>query len=128
MADTAIRPQNSFGTIDAALEKAQSLCERGAHQFLREGDCEAEIAGAKESFEDAKRISDQELAKLRCEQELQKQLEVEQATVKADGSFDASIITGLLEADDDPGDDDTANMLLDMARFRMRTTRTMAQA
>jgi len=41
------------------------MCERGAHQFLRQGECEAEIIGAKENFETVKRVSDTELERLR---------------------------------------------------------------
>jgi hypothetical protein len=50
-----------YAIADAALEQAQGMCERGAHQFLREGECEGEIVGAKENFETVKRVSDREL-------------------------------------------------------------------
>jgi hypothetical protein len=66
--------------------------------------------------------------KLRCEQELKKEMEPEDATVKVDNSFEDNIYSGLLEADDESDDDDTADMLLETAQFRMLTTRTMAQA
>ena len=64
--EEAVPEENDpYATADAALEQAQSMCERGAHQFLREGECEAEIVGAKKNFEKVKRVSDHELERLR---------------------------------------------------------------
>lgn len=64
-----------FDTADKALENAQSLCERGAHQSLRDGDCRAELDGARRSFEEVVKI---------CEVEIQKQKEkAEKAAKKA---------------------------------------------
>ena len=50
-----------FDKIDAFLEKAQTMCERSAHQVLRDGDCGIEIKWAKEQFADAQRLSKAEL-------------------------------------------------------------------
>jgi len=54
-----------FDRLDGQLEKAQSLCERAAHQILRDGDCTLETRNAKEHFEDASRIAEAELPALR---------------------------------------------------------------
>ena len=110
---------------DTALENAQSLCERGAHQFLREGDCEAEIAGAKESFEQSKRLADQELVGLREEQERRKQLE-EVKEKQQFGGFEEN--PGMaLEADDnvESDEEDTTDIMLNMQRYGIRSTRRM---
>lgn len=47
-----------YDVADKALEKAQSLCERGAHQFLRDGDCRKELNGMKEQFAEVVRLSE----------------------------------------------------------------------
>ncbi|KAF2671592.1 hypothetical protein BT63DRAFT_174253 [Microthyrium microscopicum] len=96
-------PMDAFGAIDAALEKAQSLCERGAHQFLREGDCEAEIIGAKESFEEAKRLSDKELAQLAAKEQQPSDAD-EDEKQEVDGPLPSTMdfTLGPIEADDEP--------------------------
>ena len=53
-----------FETTDKALERGQSLCERAAHQFLRDGDCRLETKFAKEAFEEVLKASSEELARL----------------------------------------------------------------
>ncbi|EOD43253.1 hypothetical protein UCRNP2_10043 [Neofusicoccum parvum UCRNP2] len=52
-----------FDTADKALENAQSLCERGAHQSLRDGDCRAELEGARKSFEEVIKICEAQIEK-----------------------------------------------------------------
>ncbi|KAF2019910.1 hypothetical protein BU24DRAFT_129122 [Aaosphaeria arxii CBS 175.79] len=47
----AITSSELFDTTDKSLEQAQSLCERAAHQSLREGDCRKELAGVHRHFE-----------------------------------------------------------------------------
>lgn len=56
-------------SADKALEKAQSFCERAAHQFLRDGDCSLEMDGAKERFQEIIHISQRELARSREKEE-----------------------------------------------------------
>ena len=51
----------TFDKIDGFLEKAQTLCERAAHQVLRDGDCGVEIKNAREHFVDAQKLSESEL-------------------------------------------------------------------
>ncbi|KAF2493821.1 hypothetical protein BU16DRAFT_464404 [Lophium mytilinum] len=52
-----------FDTVDKELEKAQSLCERGAHQFLRDGDCRTELNAVRQHFADVQKFSEQYLPK-----------------------------------------------------------------
>ncbi|KAI9705588.1 MAG: hypothetical protein M1836_006344 [Candelina mexicana] len=40
-----------FDVADERLDKAQALCERGAHQFLRDGDCDEEIQDIRAAFD-----------------------------------------------------------------------------
>ncbi|KAF2451500.1 hypothetical protein P171DRAFT_426001 [Karstenula rhodostoma CBS 690.94] len=45
--NTPSTPVERFDTADKALEEAQALCERAAHQSLREGDCRKELGGVR---------------------------------------------------------------------------------
>ena len=65
----------AFDKIDKDLEAAQSLCELGAHQFLRDGDCSDEVEGVKERFENSLRVSKEQMSLLSIE----KQREMEQS-------------------------------------------------
>ena len=47
----------AFDQADRELEAAQSLCEIGAHQFLREGVCTDELSGTRERFDTCLRIA-----------------------------------------------------------------------
>jgi hypothetical protein len=68
---------NACTLADQALDKAQSACEHGAHQFLRDGDCADETLSAKESFEEVIKISERELARVKTIEE-QKSLQKEE--------------------------------------------------
>ncbi|KAF2808238.1 uncharacterized protein BDZ99DRAFT_464130 [Mytilinidion resinicola] len=48
-----------FDAADKELEKAQSLCERGAHQFLRDGDCRTELNAVRQHFAEVQNLSEQ---------------------------------------------------------------------
>ena len=63
-----------FDQVDKDLEAAQSFCEVGAHQFLREGNCREEVQGTRRKFESCLRIAEQQVARL----ELERQEETEQ--------------------------------------------------
>ena len=58
----------AFDAIDKDLENAQILCERAAHQMLREGDCKEEILGTKNSFQNSLKLAEHELDKYRAEE------------------------------------------------------------
>jgi hypothetical protein len=122
--DSPDKGSDLFSSIDASLDLAQELCERGAHQFLREGDFSNEIEGAKRNFSNAKKHSDTELARLRAEPEAPVQPKVEELKVEQDG-FIGDPNTGLLEADDG-SDDDMNDMVFNIQnRHGIRSTRTM---
>lgn len=50
-----------FEEADSDLEAAQSLCEVAAHQFLRDGDCDEEIEGARMRLENCLRLAQKEM-------------------------------------------------------------------
>ena len=58
-----------FDRVDKDLELAQSLCEVGAHSFLRDGDCAEEIEQVKEKFALCQRAAAEQTVKLRIEAE-----------------------------------------------------------
>lgn len=68
---------DAFDQVDKNLETAQSLCEVGAHQFLRDGNCADEIAETKERLESCVRLAGQQVAVLRTEEEKEKAVEEE---------------------------------------------------
>lgn len=51
-----------FERIDRELESAQTLCEIGAHQFLRDGTCQDELAGAQERIDSILPIAQEQRA------------------------------------------------------------------
>ncbi|KAF2217153.1 hypothetical protein CERZMDRAFT_81111 [Cercospora zeae-maydis SCOH1-5] len=54
----------AFDKVDGRLEKAQALCERAAHQILRDGDCTVELQQAREHFSEALTMATEELPAL----------------------------------------------------------------
>ena len=73
-----------FDSCDKELETAQSLCEIAAHQFLRDGDCSAEILRAKECFDKALEIAVAEVARLQEEADKEKAEAEQQEQEKRD--------------------------------------------
>jgi hypothetical protein len=57
-----------FDELDSGLEWCQSMCEHAAHQFLRDGNCNTEIAGIKRRLEEVKEIAEREAAKTTAEE------------------------------------------------------------
>lgn len=57
--------RDAFVIVDGLLERAQAMCERAAHQLLRDGDCTPEMTTAKEQFASAQEIGTHELPALR---------------------------------------------------------------
>ena len=68
----------SFEDADRDLEEAQNLCERAAHQFLRDGDCNTEIDGTRKRFTNCEGI-----ARIEAER-LKKEKDAEEAQAKED--------------------------------------------
>jgi len=62
-----------FEMADKNLEKSQSLCEVGAHQFLRDGECTVEIDGTREAFERVLADARKEVERLREEERLEQE-------------------------------------------------------
>jgi hypothetical protein len=56
-----------FDTVDKGLEWVQSQCEHAAHQFLRDGDCSAEISNIKRRLAEVKETAGKEVEKLKAE-------------------------------------------------------------
>ncbi|KAI1394071.1 uncharacterized protein F4822DRAFT_35606 [Hypoxylon trugodes] len=50
--------------LDKGLEFVQGMCEHGAHQFLRDGDCSEEVAKIKARLAQTKDTADRELARI----------------------------------------------------------------
>ena len=67
-----LRTPDSFSSIfdelDSGLEWCQSMCEHAAHQFLRDGNCNTEIAGIKRRLWEVKEIAEREAAKVAAEE------------------------------------------------------------
>lgn len=139
-------PVAAFNQADKCLEMAQSLCEVAAHQFLRDGDCSAELEGTRIRFEGCLKVAEQEVARLRQvaadgiqdkdedgEEEEEEDNEGDEEEeergreTKSDGlmprishppRFESSKM-GMIEVDDD---DDTNSIHIDLSAFR-RTRR-----
>jgi hypothetical protein len=64
-----------FDELDSGLEWCQSMCEYAAHQLLRDGNCNTEIAGIKKRLWEVKEIAGREIAKAAAEkkEELKKE-------------------------------------------------------
>ncbi|KAF2739048.1 hypothetical protein EJ04DRAFT_9137 [Polyplosphaeria fusca] len=56
-------PSEVFDSTDKALETAQGLCEKAAHQSLRDGDCRKELDLVKKHFEGVLETATKEVAK-----------------------------------------------------------------
>jgi hypothetical protein len=57
-----------FDELDSGLEWCQSMCEHAAHQFLRDGNCNTEIAGIKKRLWEVKEVAEREAAKAAAEE------------------------------------------------------------
>lgn len=53
-----------LGKVDKLLELCERLCERAAHQILRDGDCTLELDKAKEHLDEAKKLAEDQLPDL----------------------------------------------------------------
>jgi hypothetical protein len=56
-----------YDELDKGLEYVQSMCEHGAHQFLRDGDCGEEVANIKRRLAETKELADKEMARVERE-------------------------------------------------------------
>lgn len=69
MGNSTSTPVELFDTTDKTLELAQGLCEKGAHQSLRDGDCRKELDGVRKHFEEALQVAKKEIAKYAARKE-----------------------------------------------------------
>ncbi|KAL8938584.1 MAG: hypothetical protein Q9216_003812 [Gyalolechia sp. 2 TL-2023] len=121
----------SFQKADDDLDAAQNLCEVAAHQFLRDGDCEEEIAGTRRRFEECLETVKAEVEKLQAEGMDRSEIDtMEQAPQVADNAVTIPIektegpkiptiptltTTGTIEVDNDS---DASSVHLDLTAFR----------
>lgn len=142
--DTAVQKFDAREEADNSLDKAQGFCERGAHQFLRDGDCGEEVNGAKAAFQDIIRISKEEVERLKKdaeaaaikaaaaeEEELEKARQARREARKSDPETQNRTsmshhpalmdVAGLIEADDDEdgSEDEYDPALLPSPPFRL---------
>ena len=62
------QPPDVYDTLDKHLEEVQSMSERAAHQFLRDGDCTDEIEKVQRRLREAKVLADREMVRIREEE------------------------------------------------------------
>lgn len=81
-----------FDELDKGLEWCQGQCEHAAHQFLRDGECSTEIENIKRRLGEVKEIADRKIERLRAEEALQLELELEKKNeiLKKDPDVNAS--------------------------------------
>jgi len=119
----------ALNEVDAALERAQGFCEKGAHQFLRDGDCSEETAGTKDSFRTLLGVAEKELARqnLRLQERRDEERRLADATLAATAAATqagmvvpatVSLAGGPIEADDDDNDDSYDTLNIKLPSFR----------
>lgn len=127
VATPTVAPTEIFDVPDKALEFAQALCEKAAHQSLRDGDCRKELEGVKKHFQEihdraavevakhlAKKQADEETKRIREEENrnLTEPMEAEPTPAVPDGKPAPAISAGAppggidIEVDDEDDDMD----------------------
>jgi beta-phosphoglucomutase-like phosphatase (HAD superfamily) len=123
------KEESPFDIVDKNLESAQALCEVSAHQFLRSGDCGAELEKTVSRLEivlatarsEAERLR-AELEKARAQQILkddQKRSKPDPKILKSD-KVPVNGIDGTIEVDDDS---DSSSVSIDIKAFRRSRNR-----
>ena len=74
----------AFDLINKELEAAQSLCEVGAHQFLRDGSCHEEISGTKDRFQSCLHVAQKQMKALKMEEDKERLIEQEKKNLQTD--------------------------------------------
>ena len=74
-ASTNSTPESVFDSVDKALEQAQALCERAAHQSLRDGQCRNELDGTRKYLREVLEAAAKETARHKAWAQRQPQLE-----------------------------------------------------
>lgn len=79
VAKSSTTPVEVFDAVDKALENAQSLCERAAHQSLREGDCRKELETVRGHFGEVQDAAKIEVARIATKKEQEAQVAAQAA-------------------------------------------------
>lgn len=127
--DNRMATDSALNEVDAALERAQGFCEKGAHQFLRDGDCGEETAGTKDSFRTLLEVAERELTRqnLRLQERREEERRLVDATLVATTvaiqaemviPTTADLAGGHIEADDDDNDDSYDILNVKLPSFR----------
>ncbi|KAL6355057.1 hypothetical protein LRP88_11534 [Fusarium phalaenopsidis] len=61
-------PPDVYGNLDKGLEFVQSLCERGAHLFLRNGNCNDEISKVQKRLSEVLEMANKEMERVQREE------------------------------------------------------------
>ncbi|KAH7237846.1 hypothetical protein B0J15DRAFT_470878 [Fusarium solani] len=61
-------PPDVYDNLDKDLEFAQSMCEHGAHQFLRDGDCSDEISKVQKRLTEVLEMANKEMERVQREE------------------------------------------------------------
>jgi hypothetical protein len=80
-----------YDTVDAALEAAQAMCETGAHQFLRDGDCRKEVEVAKEKLGEVQVVAAEELEKAQEEERKSEEAEIPRTGSPGDEGIEVDV-------------------------------------
>jgi hypothetical protein len=142
VSNSSTTPVEVFDSVDKALENAQSLCEKAAHQSLREGDCRKELDTVRGHFEEVQEAAKKEVARIAARKEkeakdavqaVQQDVKVEVAQVPvleqkplipADTTPTAHsthIISTVMDIEiDDEDDDDDADFVMPPIRLTSR--------
>jgi hypothetical protein len=62
------QPLDVYDKLDKDLKLVQSMCEHGAHQFLRDGDCNDEIGKARKQLKEILEKATREMERVRREE------------------------------------------------------------
>ncbi|KAH7114944.1 hypothetical protein B0J13DRAFT_681478 [Dactylonectria estremocensis] len=62
------QPPDVYDRLDKSLEIVQSMCEHGAHQFLRDGDCNDEISKVQKQLTEVLEVATEEIERIQREE------------------------------------------------------------
>ncbi|KAH7120099.1 hypothetical protein B0J13DRAFT_649461 [Dactylonectria estremocensis] len=62
------QPPDVYDRLGKSLEIVQSMCEHGAHQFLRDGDCNDEILKVRKQLTEVLKVSTAEMERIKLEE------------------------------------------------------------
>ena len=139
----------AFDKADGFLAKAQDLCERAAHQVLRDGDCSVELKQASKLITEAQEIGVKELPKLQRHAEIAAEQDrlveesgklMQEGKISMDGSEtpsetlvsvaprNSSQDSLEIDTEAEDSDADTQDTTLDAIRFEVQNMRRMRNA